>query len=102
MQVTIYYCRLCKLRKPAEAIAQALQHELGVQANLAEGFWGTFRIEVDGQDVFNRWQSRGIWGRLGFGRTPSPEEIVALLRNGQDEAKATADAPATLSEQGAE
>ncbi len=45
-----------------------------------EGFWGTFRIEVEGREIFNRWKTRGIWGRIGFGRTPEPAEIVTLVR----------------------
>lgn len=79
LSVTIYYCKLCKLREPAEAISAALGEQLGVDCTLREGFWGTFRVEVEGQEVFNRWKSRGLWGRLGFGRTPTPTEIVPLV-----------------------
>lgn len=93
MNVTVYYCRLCKLREPAEAIAAALHAELGIAVDVREGFWGTFRIELDGQEVFNRWKTRGVWGRLGFGRTPTPEEIVRLIETHLPQTSAPAAIP---------
>lgn len=80
-KITIYYCPPCGLRKPAERIAEALERELSLGADLHEGFWGTFRVECDGEVIFNRWKDRGWLGRLGFGAVPTPEEIVALVRN---------------------
>lgn len=79
-KITIYYCPPCGLREPAERIAEALERELSLGAELREGFWGTFRVECDGEVIFNRWKDRGWLGRLGFGATPTPEEIVALVR----------------------
>ena len=81
MEVTIFFCRLCRLREPAQQIADALQSELGMKAELRKGFWGTFRVEHDGTEVFNRRKDRGFLGRLGFGRTPTPDEIVAIFQN---------------------
>lgn len=78
--VVIYFCRTCGFGKPAEQIADAVRRELGLSTECRPGFWGCFRIEHDGQEIFNRWKTRGWLGRLGCGRTPSPEEIVALLR----------------------
>ncbi len=83
MDVTIHYCRLCGLAPRAEEIAEALQREYQLQCETREGFWGTFRIEYHGEIVFNRWTSRGLLGRLGFGRTPTAGEVVALLRDKQ-------------------
>jgi selT/selW/selH-like putative selenoprotein len=80
MQATIHYCRTCGFRAHAEAIAAALRSELGIESELREGFWGTFRIECDGQTVYDRWRTRGWLGRIGLGRTPTPDEIVALFR----------------------
>lgn len=80
MDVTIDYCRACHLEAPAREIAAALERDLGLTANVRPGFWGTFRVECDGEELFNRWKSRGLLGRLGFGRTPRPEEIVDLVR----------------------
>ena len=80
MKVTIFYCPPCGLREPAEKIAEALERELRLGAQLEEGFWGTFRVEADGEVIFNRWKDRGWLGRLGLGKVPTPEEIVALLR----------------------
>ncbi len=80
MQVTIVYCPPCGLRKPAEQIAEALERELSLGAELQEGFWGAFRVECNGEVVFNRWKDRGWRGRIGFGAIPTPEEIVPLIR----------------------
>lgn len=80
MKVTIYFCPPCGLREPAERIAEALEYHLNLGALLEEGFWGTFRVEIDGEVIFNRWKDRGWLGRLGLGKLPTPEEIVALVR----------------------
>ena len=79
MSVSIHYCRLCGFAEHAEAIAEALKTELGLATDLQGAFWGTFRIEWSGQEIYNRRRTRGILGRLGMGRTPTPEEIVLLL-----------------------
>ena len=79
MSVRIHYCSLCGFAEHAEAIAQAVSAELGLATDLQEAVWGTFRVEWSGQEIYNRWRTRGILGRLGMGRTPTPEEIVLLL-----------------------
>ena len=79
MTVRIHYCRRCGFSEPAEAIARALGADLGLSTVLCPAFWGSFRIEFSGREVYNRWRTRGILGRLGMGHTPTPEEIVALL-----------------------
>lgn len=78
--VVIHFCRTCGFEKPAEQIADAVRRELGLTVECRPGFWGCFRIEQDGREVFNRWKTRGWLGRLGCGRTPTAEEIVRLLR----------------------
>ncbi|MFG0297968.1 MAG: Rdx family protein [Maioricimonas sp. JB045] len=80
---TIYYCRTCRFRPVAEKIAEAIQREFGVQSRLVEGVWGTFRVVYRGEEVFNRWTSRGWIGRLGFGHKPTPDEIVLAIRSRQ-------------------
>lgn len=80
MKVAITYCRPCKLREPAEKIAEALERDLSLGAELREGFWGAFKVECDGDVIFDRWKDRGWLGRLGFGAVPIPEEIVPLVR----------------------
>ncbi len=80
MQVTIYYCPPCRLRGPAEEIARAVERELGFETEIKQGFWGTFRVESDGEVIFNRWKDRGWLGRLGLGAVPTPEEILNRLR----------------------
>lgn len=78
--VVIHFCRTCGFHLPAQHIAEALHRELGLKAECRPGFWGCFRIEHDGQEIFNRWKTRGWLGRLGAGRTPTPQEIVELMR----------------------
>lgn len=80
MSATIHYCPACGFRGHSEAIATALRSELGIDSDLREGFWGTFRIEYEGRVIYDRWRTRGWLGRIGFGRTPTAEEIVALFR----------------------
>ncbi|MBM81058.1 MAG: hypothetical protein CMJ78_10750 [Planctomycetaceae bacterium] len=79
-EVTIHYCKTCGFLDHAQKISSALENELGLQVRLQEGFWGTFRIEMDDSVVYNRWKTRGILGRIGLGRTPTPGEILELLR----------------------
>ena len=80
MHVVVFYCELCHLRKPAEAIAEAVRQELGVDAETRTAVWGTFRIEVDGVVVYDRWKHSGWLGRIGFGRLPTVPEAVQLVR----------------------
>ena len=80
MKAAIIYCPPCGLREPAERIAEALERELSLGAELREGFWGAFRVELGGEVIFNRWKDRGWLGRMGFGAIPTPEEIVNLVR----------------------
>ena len=87
MLVTIHYCRTCGFRSHAEEIAVGLEQEFGLKADCRKGFWGTFRIEHGGEEVYNRWKTRGWLGRIGLGHTPSSEEIISLFRrrlNGAD------------------
>jgi selT/selW/selH-like putative selenoprotein len=78
--VSIRYCRTCGFGEPAEQIAETLRRELAVSVECRPGFWGSFRIELDGEVLFNRWTSHGWLSRLGFGRTPTPREIVNEVR----------------------
>ena len=79
-RVVIHFCRTCGFGPPAEQIAEAVRRELGLTVECRSGFWGCFRIEHDGQEIFSRWKTRGWLGRLGCGRTPTASEIVELLR----------------------
>ena len=80
MDVIIYYCNLCQMYAPSAAIAAALKREFNLDTELRQGRWGTFRIEHRGDEVYNRWKTCGWMGRLGFGHTPTPEEVVAIFR----------------------
>ena len=79
-EVVIHFCHTCGFKKPAEQIAAAVRRELGMKVECRPGFWGCFRIEHDGDEIFNRWKTRGWLGRLGCGRTPTSAEIVELLQ----------------------
>lgn len=85
--IVIHYCRTCHFEPPARAIAQAIERDIGEPVEIRRAFWGTFCIERNGMEIFNRWKTRGIWGRLGFGRTPQPDEILQLLRSSRVPAK---------------
>jgi hypothetical protein len=82
--VVVYYCHLCHLRVPAKDIADAIQKQLGIPARIAEGFWGTFRIEVNGREVYNRWKAGGWLARIGFGQLPTLEGAVARVKAALD------------------
>ena len=79
-RVDIHFCRTCGFGPPAEQIADVVRRELGLTVECRPGFWGCFRIEHDGQEIFNRWKTRGWLGRLGCGRSPTSAEVVELLR----------------------
>lgn len=81
--LTIHYCATCGFRKHAERIAAAVQSELSIPCQMRKAFWGTFRIEYGGREIYNRWKSGGWLGRLGLGKNPRPEEILSLLRQAE-------------------
>lgn len=78
--VAIYFCETCMFRPPAERVAAELREALGITPTLHHAFWGTFRVVVDGREVFNRWKTCGWWGKLGCGRLPQPGEISQLIQ----------------------
>lgn len=80
MSVVIHYCGTCGFGTLAARIATAVQQDLKIPCELRPAFWGTFRIESEGREIYNRWRTNGWLGRLGFGRNPQPAEIVALLQ----------------------
>ncbi|MDO1527534.1 Rdx family protein [Fulvimonas sp. R45] len=71
MNVEIEYCLPCGYRKRADAAAAALGQQLGVSARLVPGKGGVFRVSVNGKEAISR--ARGYF--------PSPEDIVAAVRN---------------------
>lgn len=82
-EVVIHFCRTCGFDQPAEEIARAVRRELNLAVESRPGFWGCFRIEHDGVEIFNRWKTRGWLGRFGCGRTPTSEEIIERLQQRQ-------------------
>ena len=79
-RVLIRFCRTCGFGVLAEQIAEVLRGELDLVVECRSSYWGCFRVELDGVEIFNRWKTRGWLGRLGFGRTPSSGEVVSLIR----------------------
>jgi len=84
MEVTIHYCQTCGFRERADEVARALEQKFELHCKIQKGFWGTFRIEHGGEEVFNRWKTRGILGRIGLGRTPTAAEIVRIFQGRLD------------------
>ena len=80
-RVLIRFCRTCGFGVLAEQIADALRQEFGLVVECQPSYWGCFRVDFDKIEVFNRWKTRRWIGRLGFGRTPSSDEIVGLIRH---------------------
>lgn len=80
MNAVIYYCRTCGFQKPAEAAAAAFQREFGIETELKRAFWGTFRIEYGGQQIYNRWKAVGFWGWIGFADPATTTELVQMFR----------------------
>lgn len=79
-QMVIHYCPPCGLRPTAVNLAVAVEAATGVTSEIRPGGWGTFRIEYAGNVLFDRWKTRGLLGRIGFGRLPTAEELVALVK----------------------
>lgn len=90
-RVLIYYCRTCGFGALAQQISDASAREfgntLGMRVDCKSSYWGCFRVEMEGVEIFNRWKTRGWLGRVGFGRTPTREEIIELIRLHLDHAK---------------
>ncbi len=83
-RVLIYYCRTCGFGALAQQISDASAREfgntLGIRVDCKSSYWGCFRGEMEGVEIFNRRKTRGWLGRVGFGRTPTKEEIIKLIR----------------------
>ena len=80
MSVTIHYCETCHFEPAARELAAVVERETGLPCTLQKGFWGTFRIVHQGEEIFNRWKTRGWLGAIGCGRNPQPAEIVQILK----------------------
>lgn len=91
VDILIWYCRTCGFEALAKQISEALSREFGAGFGLKiecrPSYWGCFRIEHQGIEIFNRWKTRGWRGRFGFGRVPSPDEVIELIRERLDSGK---------------
>lgn len=79
-RVRIEYCSLCHFAEPAREVADHLQKTLGLESDIHPGMWGTFRILLDNEVVYNRWTDNGWLGWIGFGTNITPEEIERRIR----------------------
>lgn len=93
MNAVIHYCRACGFQKPAEAAAEAIHREFGIESELKTAFWGTFRVEYGVEHVYNRWRDEGFWGYMVFAEPPGPEKIVNLFRARLDPERARQEPP---------
>ncbi|MFO0945527.1 MAG: Rdx family protein [Planctomycetota bacterium] len=78
-QVTIKYCRPCGYIRHAESVAAMIRESTGGTVELVPGFFGVFKIWVGDQLVFDKRDSRGLLGKLGFGYLPTPDELADLV-----------------------
>jgi selenoprotein W-related protein len=69
-EVRIVYCKPCGYLTKAQAVATALQRELGLTAMLEPGKGGVFQTRVDGVAVLAR--------RKGY--FPTPSDVVKAVR----------------------
>jgi selT/selW/selH-like putative selenoprotein len=82
MKLRIQYCGACGYRRTAERLAAKIRDRLGIEAELVRGWFGVFRVWVDDRVVFDKRWTRGLLGKLGFGRIPPDEEIMDRLASG--------------------
>lgn len=78
-RIKIKYCRPCGYLRHAEALASKLGGSPNSEVELVPGNFGVFKIWCDGQLVFDKRDSRGILGKLGFGYLPSPDFLADLV-----------------------
>lgn len=81
MDAVVYYCKTCHFEEPALAIARELEEQLGIRCEVRRAFWGTFKVELEGREIYNRWKAQGWLGRIGLAKAPQPDEVVSLIRS---------------------
>lgn len=82
MRLRIQYCGVCGYRRTAERLAGKFRDRLGIEPQLVRGWFGVFRVWADDRVVFDKRSTRGLLGKLGFGRIPPDDEIVDRLASG--------------------
>lgn len=80
MEVRIKYCKPCGYLKRAEQLAERLRRECEANVTLEPGNFGVFKVWVDGTLVFDKRQTGGLLGKLGFGPIPSDDELITKIR----------------------
>ncbi|MBY0586671.1 Rdx family protein [bacterium] len=81
MNIRIKYCVPCGYRKHAERLASLFRSRLAADVVLETGSFGVFKIWRDDILVFDKRDTRGWLGKLGFGLLPNDETLVKLLAN---------------------
>ncbi len=71
MNIDIHYCSMWNYEPNAASVADELQKEFGVKANLIAGSNGIFDVLVDGEKVFSKSQT---------GRFPEPGEVIKKVK----------------------
>jgi selT/selW/selH-like putative selenoprotein len=80
MRIRIRYCKPCRYRLRAEALADALRRELDVEVELAPANFGVFRIWVEETLVYDKYKANGLAGRFGFGDPPPVATAIEAVR----------------------
>jgi selenoprotein W-related protein len=78
MQIEIYHCTSCGFRTRANALADEIQREFDVQANLVVGAIGSFDVYLNGDLIFSKAEA---------GRFPNPDEIIQNIREYENKAE---------------
>lgn len=81
MQVKIQFCWPCGYRKIALRLANRVERELGTKPELIGGNFGVFKIWVNDQLIFNKYDAPGILGKLGFGPIPADNELLDKIQS---------------------
>lgn len=83
MKVTIKYCKPCGYLKRAEALAERFRRDCKADVTLVPGTFGVFKVWVDDRLIFDKRDTRGVLGKLGFGAIPSDDEILSRVQSEQ-------------------
>ena len=84
MQVRIRYCRPCRYRLRAESLANLIGRTFNAEVEIEPGNFGVFKVWVDGELAFDKYQANGWIGRFGFGAVPPDELVIDAIKRHLD------------------
>lgn len=81
MSVRIKYCVPCGYRRRAERLAELIGARLNEPVELEKGNFGVFKVWRGERLVFDKRNTRGWLGKVGFGKLPLDSEILQMLES---------------------